>query len=61
MKNGKTIVSEILENVENELYANVRSYIAKARANVYAVANKGMVWVYWNIGHEIVEKQGGVK
>lgn len=51
MKNGKTIVSEILENVENELYANVRSY----------VANKGMVWVYWNIGHEIVEKQGGVK
>lgn len=50
---------EVIESVEAELYKRVRSYIAKARAKVYAVANKEMVLVYWNVGREIVEKQGG--
>ena len=51
---------EVVESVETELYAKVRGYIAKARAKVYAVANKAMVVAYWNVGREIVEKQGGV-
>lgn len=50
---------EIVESAEAELYKRVRSYIAKARAKVYAVANKEMVLAYWNVGREIVEKQGG--
>ena len=50
---------EVVESVEAELYKRVRSYIAKARAKVYAVANKEMVAAYWNVGREIVEKQGG--
>lgn len=50
---------EVVESVETELYAKVRGYIAKARAKVYAVANKEMVVAYWNVGREIVEKQGG--
>ena len=35
--------------------------IAKARAKVYTVANKEMVFAYWNVGREIVEKQGGAE
>ena len=50
---------QVVESVETELYKNVRRYIAKARAKVYAVANKEMVLAYWNVGREIVEKQGG--
>jgi len=50
---------EVVESVEAELYTRVRGYIAKARAKVYAVANKEMVLAYWNVGREIVEKQGG--
>ena len=52
---------EIVESVEAELYKSVRSYIAKARAKVYTVANKEMVAAYWNVGREIVEKQGGAE
>ena len=33
----------------------------KARAKVYTVANKEMVFAYWNVGREIVEKQGGAE
>ena len=50
---------DVVESVEAELYKRVRSYIAKARAKVYTVANKEMVAAYWNVGREIVEKQGG--
>ena len=52
---------EVLEPVEDELYKNVRSYIVKARKKVYAVANTAMVDAYWNVGREIVEKQGGAE
>lgn len=52
---------EVVESVEADLYKRVRSYIAKARAKVYAVANKEMVAAYWNVGREIVEKQGGAE
>ena len=45
--------------VNKELYENVRAYISAARAKVYAVANAEMVKAYWNVGREIVEKQGG--
>ena len=41
---------EVVESVEAELYKRVRSYIAKARAKVYTVANKEMVDAYWNVG-----------
>ena len=64
---GKTVVCkakptvEVVEAVEAELYKRVRSYIAKARAKVYTVANKEMVAAYWNVGREIVEKQGGAE
>ena len=51
--------AEVVPSVETELYAKVRGYIAKARAKVYAVANREMVTAYWNVGREIVEKQGG--
>ena len=50
---------EVVESAEMELYAHVRAYIASARETVYAVANSAMVEAYWNVGREIVEKQGG--
>lgn len=49
------------ETAENELYDNVRGYIAKAREKVYIAANSAMVEAYWNVGREIVEKQGGAE
>ena len=52
-------VVEIVESVEKELYKNVRAYIAAARTKVYTVANEAMVKAYWNVGREIVERQGG--
>ena len=50
---------EVVESEEKELYENVRAYISAARVKVYAVANSAMVEAYWNVGREIVEKQGG--
>lgn len=55
----KTASAEVVESVEKELYENVRAYISAARAKVYTVANAEMVKAYWNVGREIVEKQGG--
>ena len=55
----KTAEVEVLETVEDELYKNVRSIIVKARAKVYAAANTALVKAYWDVGREIVEKQGG--
>ena len=55
----KTASAEVVERVEKELYENVRAYISAARAKVYTVANAEMVKAYWNVGREIVEKQGG--
>ena len=42
---------------ENQIV--IYAYISAARAKVYAVANAEMVKAYWNVGREIVEKQGG--
>ena len=58
-KRKTTAPVEIVESVGKELYENVRAYISAARAKVYAVANAEMVKAYWNVGREIVEKQGG--
>ena len=58
-KRKTTAPVEIVESAERELYENVRAYISAARAKVYAVANAEMVKAYWNVGREIVEKQGG--
>ena len=55
----KTASAEVVESVEKELYENVRAYISAARAKDYTVANAEMVKAYWNVGREIVEKQGG--
>lgn len=52
--------AELLD-VENELLANLRAILAKARASIYTVANAAMVEAYWNVGREIVEKQGGAR
>ena len=50
---------EVVESLEGELFKNVRSILAKARATVYTAANAAMVEAYWKVGREIVEKQGG--
>ena len=50
-----------LPDVENELFANLRAILAKARATIYTVANSAMVEAYWDVGREIVEKQGGAR
>lgn len=52
---------EVVDVEGAELYNHVRSYIAKARAKVYVAANKAMVEAYWNVGREIVERQGGAE
>ena len=57
-RNGEVAV-EVVESVENELFKNVRAILAKARAAVYVAANTAMVEAYWNVGRQIVEKQGG--
>ena len=59
MKRKGTAEVEVLEPVADELYKNVRSIIVKARAKVYAAANTSLVRAYWDVGREIVEKQGG--
>lgn len=58
-KRKKTAEVEVLETVEDELYKNIRSILVKARAKVYATANTALVKAYWDVGREIVEKQGG--
>lgn len=50
---------EVVESAERELFKNVRAILAKARATVYTAANSAMVDAYWNVGREIVAKQGG--
>ena len=59
VRRKKTAEVEVLEPVEDELYKNVRSIIVKARAKVYVAANTALVKSYWDVGREIVEKQGG--
>ena len=55
----ESTLSEVVQPPEGELYRSVRAIIARARAAVYVVANAAMVEAYWNVGREIVEKQGG--
>lgn len=50
---------EVVELTEKELYKTVRAIIAKSRATIYVAANAAMLEAYWNVGREIVEKQGG--
>lgn len=54
-----SVETEVVVPEEIELYDNVRSIIANARRVVCIAANTAMVEAYWNIGREIVEKQGG--
>ena len=58
-KSKRAAEVEVLGPVEDELYKNVRSIIAKGRAKVYVAANTALVETYWKVGREIVEKQGG--
>lgn len=60
-KSKSTVVPDVLGVAESELYSNVRKILAKARETVYVAANTAMVEAYWNVGREIVEKQGGGK
>ena len=57
----RPVEPEVLEPVENELYSTIRGILAKARASAYVAVNSAMVEAYWNVGREIVEKQGGGK
>lgn len=56
---SRSALPEVVQSIESELYVTVRSIIEKARAAVYVAANSAMVEAYWNVGREIVEKQGG--
>lgn len=56
---NRSALPEVVQSIESELYVTVRSIITKARATVYVAANSAMVEAYWNVGREIVEKQGG--
>ena len=58
-KKSKITVPEIVLPMETELYSVVRKILVAARAKVYVAANAAMVEAYWNVGREIVEKQGG--
>ena len=60
-KNSKSalVIPEVFQPVAVELYSNVRRIIVEARSAVYVAANAAMVESYWNVGREIVEKQGG--
>ena len=58
-KRKREAVVAVVESVGNELFKNVRAILAKARAAVYTAANTAMVEAHWNVGREIVEKQGG--
>ena len=58
-KKSKTMVPEIALPIGVELYSVVRKILVAARAKVYVAANAAMVEAYWNVGREIVEKQGG--
>lgn len=42
-----------------ELFARVRAILSRVRATVFVAANTVMVEAYWNVGREVVEKQGG--
>ena len=55
----RPVEPEVLEPVENELYSTIRRILAKARASAYVAVNSAMVEAYWNVGREIVGKQGG--
>lgn len=58
MVEGKGVL-EAAGGAEKELFGRVRAILAKARAAIYTAANTAMVEAYWNVGREIVEKQGG--
>ena len=58
-KKPSAMIPVVTEQVESELYSAVRKILVSARAKVYVAANTAMVEAYWNVGREIVEKQGG--
>lgn len=45
--------------MEQKFYEEIKQIILDARYKVYQTANSAMVEAYWNIGKNIVEKQGG--
>lgn len=45
--------------MELKFYEEIKQIILDARYKVYQTANSAMVEAYWNIGKNIVEKQGG--
>ena len=57
-KKSKITVPEIALPIDVELYSVVRKILVAARAKVYVAANAVMVEAYWNVGREIVAKQG---
>ena len=61
VKNKKEIIK--IENEENiisdDFYLEIKSLINEARRRVINYVNSTILFVYWNIGKMIVEKQGG--
>ena len=45
--------------MEQEFYDEIRRILETARSKAYAAANFAMVEAYWNIGRQIVARQGG--
>ena len=49
----------INDNEISKLYENIRLLVEQSRNKVYRVVNTEMIYLYWNIGKAIIEKQGG--
>jgi predicted nuclease of restriction endonuclease-like (RecB) superfamily len=63
MKNKKptSIVpakNDIAPIIDKELFARVREILDSARGKAFAAVNFAMVEAYWNVGREIIERQG---
>lgn len=59
-KNKTPDIATLLpSDAESELFSRVRDILSRARTTVYVAANTVMLEAYWNVGREIVEKQGG--
>lgn len=43
----------------DSLYINIKELVNQSKNNIYRVVNTEMLFLYWNIGKMIVEKQGG--
>lgn len=62
-KNSKRIVANSIKMkvVKNNLYADIKNILEKARKSAVRAVNFSMVLAYWQIGQRIVEEEQGGK